>query len=297
MGFPSVGAYVDAQVSLGQHWYSQWQKTTGAVAYVVNRWYDLSMTQGTPRLNVFPGGLLEGTKLWYKSTGNIYHTRNALVAPQSMHIARAGAFSVVATVCPCVLLLCDYLKFYPLIDMDDDSYQEFDNVALPALPRYPTGVGVKMFFVTTADIGAAPASVYVTYTNTDGAERQLGCQVDLCASAITGQITHSGSLVNNFGPFLPLAPGDKGVRSVQGVQLSSGSGGGYACLVLVKPIMSIPIYSVANTFYYATEKDLYTHAPSLPAVHCESFLQYLIFTSQSLAAGSEIRGWLDFVWN
>ena len=72
MGFTTVNAMdVEAETN-GKNWETFFQKTIGATTYTAGRWYDLSMCVGTPRVNVYPGGLQDATRLWYKSSGSIH---------------------------------------------------------------------------------------------------------------------------------------------------------------------------------------------------------------------------------
>jgi len=291
VGFTMACEINNAVESLGQWQRSGFYKVTGAQAYTAGRWHDLSMTQGSPRPNVYPGGLATATRLWYKSSGNIWHGAN--VSPKTKHLKSLMAFSATSTAVPSTLLLCDYIMFYPLIDLDDDSVQDMDNTS-QALPRYTTGAGVMMFLVTTADAGGVSANIVVNYTNSSGtAGRTTPITVATTASSIPAHLTCSGVVANNYGPFLPLADGDNGVRSVQSVQLSTGMGGGWATLVLCKPLATFPLQTVS----VPTERDYAIMLPSLPRVYDEAFLNFLYFPGGATAAGAIIQGFAEFIWN
>lgn len=295
MGFASRKALIDAELQ-GKVVRSHWQKTSGLTAYVAGRWYDMSMMPGAaiPRANVYPGGLRSATALTNLSSGSIYH--GASVSPATKHIVKAGIYSTVSTIASTTFMLCDYLMFYALIDFDDDGVQEFDNPI--ALPRYPDGLGVRAFIVTTSDLGPSAFDMDISYTNTDDVQnRVMPVRVSGLVSSIPGHLLHSGVLANNYGPFLPLAPGDKGIKSVQSITLSVAGGQGWGALVLAKPLMNIQTMPVSNAIYYVTEKDLVLDCPSMPRVKDGAYLNFLIHAGGAYGASSMARGYLKFVWN
>lgn len=289
MGFASNRNFLEARAA-GKRLFSSFRRVTvGASAATAGRWYDLSMCSGTPRMNVYPGSILTATKLWYKSAGSIWHGPN--VSPDTKHLLTTGIGSATSTVVPGTGILCDYLMFYPLVDMDSTDLQELDN-PIP-LPRYTDGVGVKAMLVTTSDLGATPSVLNISYTNQAGVSgRTLSVPVYLCSNATGSQIAHSGTTASNFGPFLPLADGDYGIRSVQSLQLSDATGGGWAALVLVFPLATIHVNNNACFF----EKCFVRDSPSLPQITDEAFLNYIFFTGAAMASGAIIVGYHEFVW-
>ena len=380
MGFTTVQALTTEYVTNGKYWETFFQKTTGATAYTAGRWYDLSMIAGTPRPNVYPGGLQDATKLWYKSAGAIYSgtplratmTNSTLAVASNLtltdtvsrfissgftagmtvimsgwtnagnnvaktiltvtagtitftdtvglvaelkgnnvsvndttivtsasptkHITRVNLYSNQSTVANSVMMLCDYLMFYPLFDMDSTDYQNTtQGTPVLTLPRYPTGEGVQMFMVTTSDIGATPnIGMQVSYTNSKGISGRLtNYKVNLMASAIPGQIAYSGSTYGiSAGPFIPLQAGDTGVLTVDAVQLTGGTGAGWGCIVLCKPLLHMSIRSNVVT----TEKCFVSDIPTVPKVSDEAFLSWLMFAGGAVAGGSLIGGDITFGW-
>ena len=133
----------------------------------------------------------------------------------------------------------------------------------------------------------------MSYTNNLGISgKVIPNQVDLVSTSIVGQISHSGTSARNFGPFLPLADGDNGIRSVQSFKLSTGTGGGWGCLVLCKPIASFPLVDAG----VISEQDFLKQFPSLPKVKDNAYLGFLLFTGAAVAAGTRIGGYVDFIW-
>jgi hypothetical protein len=130
----------------------------------------------------------------------------------------------------------------------------------------------------------------MSYTNQAAtAGRTLPVTVSCTASAIVPHITHSGTAANNYGPFLPLASGDTGIRSVQSVQLSAASLAGTAALALYKPLATLPI----TTLGVAAERDLMNQLPSMPQVQDGACLVWLLFTGAAVGASTNFYGYVD----
>lgn len=290
MSFSSNKELINSR-DAGQKLWCSFSKIIGAAAHTIGQWNDLSMTAGTPRMNVYPGSLLTSTRLGWTNTGNMYH--GAAISPQTLHLsslAIAGANS--ATWGPSTFILCDYLMFYPLIDMDDDNLQPLINST--SLLRYTNGEGVRAMLVATADTAATPHAINISYTNSNGVSgRTLPTNVSCTTNSIIGSIVNSGVIANSYGPFLPLAADDIGVRSVESIQLDVGSGGGYAALVLVKPLATF-VYNI-NTA--PTERCYLRDSPSLPKIEDGAFLNLIKMSGAATAAASIARGYVEFVWN
>ena len=226
--------------------------------------------------------------------GAIQHGGN--VSTSTKHIMNVGVQSAAATM-QGTWLLCDYLMCYPFIDMNSASAQTLSNVAF-SLPRYTSGVGVRAFLVTTiGPTGAVANNVTLNYTNSAGSTA-LGqtpyTTIANTVSSIVGQIPHSGVAANNYGPFLPLAPGDNGIQSVQSIQFSAagGTASTYAALVLVRPLLSIP----SLTVQIMTERDYVNQMACLPRVYDGAYLNWLFLPNGATVNASQANGYLEFCW-
>jgi hypothetical protein len=266
-----------------------WNKITGGAAYTAGRWYDMSMLAGIPIANTFAGTALNAQVPTEASGFGIYHGGNTLTEIKS--VLNVGAVSAVATAVPATLMLVDMCLYYPSINMNVATAQTLVNTS--TLTRYTTGAGLRAYLVTQTTTGATAHNIAISYTNQAGtAGRALPVTVAGTASAITPHITHSGVAANNYGPFLPLASGDTGVRSVQSLTLSAASGAGTAALVLCKPITTIPI-TTAGVF---AERDLVNQLPSLPVIQDGACLVWLYFAGAATAASTNIYGNIQTVW-
>lgn len=282
-----------SSIANGKSLRMDWNKITGAAAYAAGRWYDMSALAGTPIANAWAGTALNWVTCT-ETTGNgtqkfgIQNGGN--VSTDIKHMINASAVTAVATGVPCQLMLVDMQGYYPGIDMNSSSLQTL--LGTPTL-RYTDGVGVRASLVITSTTGATAHNLSMTYTNSSSVgSRTLPVTVSCTASAITPHITHSGIAANNYGPFLPLASGDVGIKSVQSVQLSASSLAGTAALVLYKPLLTIPLTTVSVT----SERDFLNQIPSMPVIKDGACLTWLLFTGAAVAASTNFYGHVEAVW-
>ena len=121
----------------------------------------------------------------------------------------------------------------------------------------------------------------------------LGATVANTASSIASHILHSGTAAQNYGPFLPMYGGDTGVTEVESVQLSAASAAaGSFNVYLVRPIATIPV----PVGFVASERDLMNQLPSLPKVHKNACLGFLMFAGAATVSGTQLQGFCDFAW-
>lgn len=207
------------------------------------------------------------------------------------HLSTMAAWSTAATGVPSVLQLVDVQCYWPGINMNLNTAQTLTGTPTP---RYANGAGCRLFLAARATTGATAHNLAVSYTNQASvAGRSLPVTVAATASAIVPHIVHSGTAANNYGPFLPLASGDTGVKSVQSVQLSAASGSAStAVLVLAKPIAQIPL-SIASLM---TEKDFWNQLPSAPQIKDGACLGFILGTGAAVAASTTFAGSLETVW-
>ncbi len=289
MGFTSTDDFINEVTTNGKFWRADWNKITGGSAYTAGRWYDLSLLAGTPIANTYSGTSLAATIPSDTSGFGLYHGGN--VSTDTKHITNVAAFTAVATGVPGVLMLVDMCLYYPGINMNSSSAQTLTNSS--TLTRYTDGVGLRAFLVNTVAAGATAHNVSLSYTDQGGtASNSLPVTVACTASGIVGHITHSGVAANNYGPFLPLASGDTGIRSVQSITLSAASGAGTAALVLCRPLATVPI----TTLGVMGERDLVNMVPSMPKVVDGACLTWLWFAGAATAASTNFYGSVDFAW-
>ena len=202
--------------------------------------------------------------------------------------------------------LVDILGGYPYLDANSSSAQTCYNTN--TLPRYTNGNGVRAmmvsggtgYVISTAaptTVGATPHNVAMTYTRADtgGTDtgRQMPVTVACTISAIQGHITHSGVAASNYFP-LPLASGDRGIESIQTIQLSAGSGTAatYYHMILFKELAMIPV-PAANVYY---ERDFVNMMPSLERVVDGACLGLIYVAGGATAGATTFLGYVETAW-
>ena len=273
-------------------------KTTGPVtwnklvpaAHTIGRWYDFSSLAGTPIANAWAGTALN----WVTCTGSTGNgtqifglPMGSAVTPDTKHILNAMALT--PGVVPGVLMLLDLQGYWPGITNNSLSAQTL--VGTPTL-RYTNGAGCRLFAVQTATNGATAQNIAISYTDQDGnTGNALPVTVGMTASTIASHISHSGVAANNYGPFLPLASGDSGVRNVATVTMSAANTGTFA-LCLARPLLTLPI----TTTGVAVERDLVNQLPSMPRIYDDACLTWLYFAGGTTASNTNFYGTVEAAW-
>lgn len=281
MGFANVRDLVDACVA-GQGTYYTFRKTpTTAIA---GGWYDLSMSAGNPRAQYYAAAPLTAQTLSQSADGGLPHGGNVT---GTKHLKCMTV--VITTGAGGNLMLCDYLLFYPFCDDSTTDPQLMENTA--TLTRYTDGVGVQIMAVS---VGARTGgqTFQVTYTNSDGVPGRLTQVAPQSTLSSNGTvINHRGAGTTHNGPFLALQQGDKGVRSIESVQMISGVDVGLFALVLVRPIVQGYVYQTA----VPQEFDYFQHFGKLPEIKNDAYLGLLTFNTGT--AVSNMNGSIETVWS
>lgn len=289
MAFKTIRAYADAIDATGATWTAWVNKTGGPASFGAGRWGDLSMGAGTPKYNAYVGTQASATPLIGAGNDGIYCGPTPS-AGQTKHLHQILVQSASTTLAPAHFTLCDYLMHYPLIDGDDTAQQDLDNTA--TLPRYTTGEGVHCMVVCTTPM-VVNASCTINYTNSDGTPGRTST-FQLLATTVVGCIVSSSDntgAANAASPFVPLASGDKGIRSIQSITLATGAGGFFA-IVLVRPLAHIQIREL-NT---VTEIDGITgRGGSVPRIYDGAYLNFIYQPGQSGTA-VPFRAGLTYAW-
>jgi Fe-S cluster assembly iron-binding protein IscA len=167
------------------------------------------------------------------------------------------------------------------------------------MPRYTDGVGCQAFFVAqTAPSTGGPTLSASSYTNTAGTSSrsfQGSVTFGAAADAYATRVIHSGNAAGRYGPFLPLAGGDTGIKSIESFTWSAGTaytGSGVIALCIARPICDI---SVPVTGMWS-ERDLVNQLPSLPEIKNGANLQFMMFSTGATTNLSPVTAALDFGW-
>jgi hypothetical protein len=283
MGFRSVKQIIEECYDEGRNC-EVFLRKVPSIASTAGIWSDLSGAPGTPKANYFTG--LELTSTRFRPADGAWHGGD--VSPATKHLHKALFGSASAGHAPGSKIVCDYLLYYPLIDMDSTDEQFFNNTI--GLPNYTDGVGVRMFVVATNPYVGGQIFV-VKYIDTNDVERSAEFAISNSATLI-GTIINSGppsGVSGASGAFLST-PGARGVKRVVSIQFF-GPNGGLAALVLVKPLTTLG----SNEITAFTEVDFLTTKPSLPRIFDGAYIGMIGLSGASWAA-APFTVVLDVIW-
>ena len=293
-GFSSQDDMVNEISTNGKFYRTDWQKSTFATtAHTAGLWYSLMRGGGNPAADTILG---TGTNLAFQALSDAVATASGI--PHGGNVGdykvllNAAAQTAAATTAPCVLMLVDMLGFYNITSVTATGAQTLNNTV--TLPRYTDGAGVQAFLTPSTVMGAATPNITLNYTNsagTAGKATPATLPIGNTAAAVTS-IVHSGTGTGKYGPFIPLAAGDAGIRSVQSINLSASYVSGVLNLVLCKPIMTLPITTLGVT----AERDLVNQFASMPRIYDGACLNWLMLAGAATPVASPLSGHLEFGW-
>ena len=299
-GFTSLDDFINQATVNSKFFRADWNKLTfGTTAHTAGLWYLLNQGGGNPAAGTILG---TGTNLAFQATSDstataasIQHGGNVGGGTGFKQIINASAFSAAATTMPAVFMLVDMLGFYPITTVTTTGAQTLNNSV--GLPRYTDGAGVQAILVPSTVMGAGTPTCTLTYTNSGGTGSRATPSSPalplINATAPVSQVCYSGTGSGKYGPFMPLANGDAGIRSVQSVNFSATMTSGVQNLILCKPLLTLPM----TTIGVAAERDLLNQVPSLPRVYDGANLQWLMYAGAATPVSSPFYGHLDFAWS
>jgi len=163
--------------------------------------------------------------------------------------------------------------------------------------RCPTnGAGVQAFITPSTAQGTGVPNIRITYTDAAGNAGNLTPTTLPIANASSpiGQIEYSGTGTGKFGPFMPRAAGDSGIRSVEQFNYSATRGaGGVANLVLCRPLATLPM----TTIGVAAEREFGSQLTSYPRVFDGACLAWLMYAGAATPVASGFYGHIDLGWS
>lgn len=281
-GFANIGELVDAYNG-GARSDCSFRKVPSQ-ASTAGWWVDLSMASGNPVPQYYAASPLEAAKLLPMK--GIFHGDSR--SPAEKFIVTMGITTPTAALVGRYMLL-DYLLYYPFIDGDSTDQQDLTNTEV--LDRYETGAGVRVMAVSVAP-STGGGSFFFSYTNQDGVAGRTSPTITCTTTSapIASLVIGQPAVVNTPGPFLPLASGDSGVRSIEAVTFIVPNGG-LVALVLVKPIADLAIREINTT----CERNWPVHGFTIPAIEDGAYLGLILNCAGSVAAG-QLSGYATFVW-
>jgi hypothetical protein len=171
------------------------------------------------------------------------------------------------------IVVADRLWHNSGIDVTNTGSQTVNSAAWPARDANGStnGEGVFIALEVVTATGAGTPTITVGYTNSDGTAGRTGTN-------IVSTVASSGS---GYFYYISLQDGDKGVRSVQTVQLSATWTSGTVSLVAFRPMVKLPVLARAGAVDWVTSGGVRFYDNSVP------FLYYHpTATTQLLLTGS-----------
>jgi hypothetical protein len=282
MGFSSVDDLVNEISANGKTSKLMYQKTSvNGAASAAGRWHECFTWAGFPVAGVLTG--TAGTAFSMDSTRSGSLGIGANVSPDTRHILNASVFSPTATMLPATFILCDFLVTYPSLVVTGTA----STLTPTALPRYTNGDGVMGIVSVQSALGAASPALTFTYTDQAGNAGNVAAAIT--APAVSAPLSTLFQV--DGSPFIRLAAGDTGIRSVQSYTIATGTTGAVS-LSLVKPLATIPVLAI-NT---ASERDFLYQLPSLPQIQDGACLGWIVQVGGALVTGGTFQGLSDLGW-
>lgn len=301
MGFTSHDDLINQITTNGKYGRIDYAKTT-AVAGVAGTWTDLGTATGS-----VPASTYAGTSLTFVPTDDTWSEgvipHGGDVSTATKHFLNASGYVFAAAGAPWVLMCVDQVGYVPITgtDVTGTSSRTITMTAISntsaKVDRYANGAGLRAYFSTeVAPTLGGPNLTAMTYTNTAGTTgRSIGVTVGFAATPVTGQVPHSGNAATRYGPFLPLAAGDTGIKDLEAFTLSGGTaygGTGQLVLHLVKPLWQIPIPASG----ILTERDFVNQLPSMPKIPDGACLRFLLFQTGATTTTSPVMVSADYAY-
>lgn len=281
-GFTSMSNLVSSLEGGGQLGECNIYKTL-IVGQTIGTWYEFFQSAGQPGAGSFTGSAGVAAAMNNSTTGAL--NINGNVSTKLRYLMDWSAVPPVATQLYC---LCDFLLYYPSININASPTTLNNTVTLP---RYTNGVGVQAIVTTTTLLATAAPSLTMTYTDS-ASNSTTGI---LSANATTAPVSSLwSSQAGGLGsPFLPMGSSGQGVKSITSYTIGTGTATGAATIMLVKPLCYL-LTVAAGT---AVEKDTVFQSPSLPPIIDNACLGIIAFAGAAPATSSVLQSRFRYGWN
>jgi hypothetical protein len=292
MAINSFKDLVDAEQN-GQTFFGGFRKIINT-ASGAGSWFDVTLSPGNPLPFYYASTPLIGVPISQSINGGIPHNPPVASLGYKTYLKTLSISPLnVTAVTAGPMILMDYLFYYPFVDTGTTDEQILDNTAI--LTRYTNGQGVSVMAVQLAGmLGTGSPTFRFTYINQNGVLQtsppQTCGSANLVGQLATGNNSATAVAGSNY-PFLALAPGDTGVRSIQSVTFASPDIGLLA-FVLVKPLEQIALREIAQTGERTPALDFF----DLPVIADNAYLSILLNTGVTTTTSSSFIGTIQTVW-
>lgn len=299
MGFSSQSDLLNQITNNGKSDDIVYQKTTVA-AGLAGAWQHLLNSAGT-----VPAATFGGAEATFIPTDNTWSEGTIPIADQTLpatkHILNMGVSCVGAAGAPWFILPIDLVGYAKLTGTNVSTAGAKTITMTPIgtsganVDRYPDGEGLRLAVAAISTMGANAPTMQITYTNSAGTtgKTTLAGAVST-AAAPNGNILNSGNAANKYGPFLPLAANDTGVKDIESLTWGgTAHASGSVAILLCKPLC-LPIPIPATGLYQLI--DLVNTLPSMPRLRNGANVSFLLFGAGATTAGATVYTNFDYAW-
>ena len=286
-----------AAATAGKSDMTDWTKTH-TTAPIANNYYDLWPVGGKPTAGTYPGAARTAVQWNESSTGAIFHRGN--VSPDVKN-SRYIFGQATAGATPPTIQLYDRVLSYDACGFASGSNQTMVNT-LPAQRYISAGQGGLQLMITVQTVLGTTVTnlTQVSYTDNAGNTGSLVPQTpvpSIIVSAAAPTTTLGARVVAPstspatlpWGPYMPLAAGDSGMRAVENYTTSAANTG-TMCWVLCKPLATLPLDSAGRTQFM----DLVQMTPGMERIYDGACLAIMVYFPVGTAA--TINGGFGYVW-
>lgn len=297
-GFSKIRDIHDADAA-GRVWISQFRKAVASAATTTNAGIDYSYFAGAPAANFYASA--PGVSAYVEASRGIYvptvgADRRQYLNNIKVMYAASGATSTANG--RQLLMLCDYLMYYPFIDTDAVGEEQLMENTV-TLPRYAAGSVIAVAQSASSAIG----TFTMNYTNQDGVAGRTSQANMTFVVAGGGQVVNALGTGASYNSFVNLAAGDSGVQSIQSVTMSA-AGGGLMALVIVKPLMLMFFNQESRTtttgniesYGACDEFQSVIHKAGMPEIKDGAVLNFFASGFGGSLASSTLVGTLETIW-
>jgi hypothetical protein len=295
MGFSTVDALYNAITVNKQTLTVPFTRTimTGATS-AAGRWHETMSLAGTGGPITLTGTPGTGIPMVGTTNGGI-PIGATVETTQTKHLLSMGVVSPATTLVPTYVVLTDIIHIYPSLVL----------VTTPStLSNHPTWTGTGDTRMTDAKgvqatllltvASTAAGQVTLNYKDQDGNDQaQSGSLWGPVAATPSGCVINQSPITAAAGGLnMAMAVGDYGVKQVNSYTINANVTGATGCLVLHRPICTIPI-ALANM---AGERDFTTGPIRLPRIYDGACLGIFVLAGGALTANQIINGELVYGW-
>lgn len=299
MGWTSQDSLINDITVNGQIEPIVFQKTTVA-AGLAGHWQHVLNSAGS-----VPAATFGGTEATFTATDNTWTEGSIPIgdqtSPVTKHILSMGVSVVAAAGAPWFVLPIDLVGYAKLTTTNVSTTGAKTITMTPIsntaanVDRYPNGAGLRAFVASYATMGANAPTMVLTYTNSSGTTGRTttsGCVST--ASATNGIILNSGNAANKYGPFLPLAAGDTGIKDLESLTWGgTAHASGSVIIGLCKPLC-MPIPVPATGLYNLV--DFVNTIPSMPKLPNGANVSFLLFGTGATTSGATVYANFDYAY-